>query len=290
MAKVVDGNVHLLAADQEKYPLAPAGGTLPPWARGTHLTAEALLEHMDRAGVDQAMLVHSAVLYGYDNSYTADSAERYPERFVAVGAIDATAPGALDTLEYWVRERGMRGIRFEARGAESGGAWLETPQTVALLEAARRLRVPVGLPTVRMADLGVLRRVLERVPEVSVFLRRLADAPAEDAPPYAGAKGLFAMADLPQLYLTFSHHNIDDAKKGDSTPEAFFDTVIGHFGANRLLWASFFPVNQGPADAPYKGLLDRVRAELAFLDEEARGWLLGESARALFPTLRGLAG
>ena len=291
MAYVVDANVHVIAAGRRRYPVAPLRGKLPAWAGGAHSTAEAFLEHMRIAGVHQAALAHPASVYGYDNSCCLDSASRYPESFVALGAIDVADQEAGAALRWLVEQRGLGAIRFERRDARDPSEWLDAPATMSLWQEAARHRTCVSLPTVRrMSDLPALRRVLERFPTVRVLLRRMAGAPAEDGPPYEAAKDLFALAEFPNVYLTFSQHNIEDARKGKSNPQAFFEAFISKFGARRLMWGSFFPANRATPEAPYKGLVDRVREELSFLQQDDRDWLLGETARNLFPSLRDAAG
>ena len=94
------------------------------------------------------------------------------------------------------------------------------------------------------------------------------------------------IARYPNVYSTFSHLNVKDAAKGKSTPRDFFQTVVDRFGANRLMWASFFPAYKASAEAPVKGLIDYVRAELAFLGQTDLDWVLGETARSLFLSRR----
>ena len=288
MAYVVDTNVHVFATDQERYPLAPSSGKLPPWAEGTHLTAEELLDHMQQAGIHQATLVHSSALYGFDNSYCLDSAERYPESFVSIGAIDVGDDAAGETLSYFADKRAISGVRFERKDGKDAAEWLNSPATTALWELAAKKHISVSLPSLRMSELPTVRQALERFPNVPVYLRRLADAPAEDGPPYDGARELLDLASFPNLYLTFSSHNIEAAKKGKSTPKDFFETFISRFGANHLMWASFFPANTGTPEAPYKGLVDKAREDLSFLGEADLDALLGEAARGLFPSLGGV--
>jgi predicted TIM-barrel fold metal-dependent hydrolase len=88
------------------------------------------------------------------------------------------------------------------------------------------------------------------------------------------------------VYSTFSHLNIKETNRGNSTHQAFFEVFIERFSARRLMWASFFPAYRAAPESPVKGLLDYVRAELAFLPDEDLTWLLGETARSLYPSMR----
>ena len=279
MAYVVDANVHVIASDRQRYPVAPRRGTLPEWAEGS---AEDLLEHMRLAGVDQTILVHSAAIYGNDTSYTLDSAERYPDCFAALVGVDVGASDARDTLSRLVEQHRIAGIRFERGGGQAASEWLDAADTLHLWREAARRGIFVSLPSVRNLE-GVpsLRRVLATFPSVRVVLRQLLGAPYEDA------SELFTLGEFPNVYFTFSLHNIEAARKGTSTPQALFDAFIGRFGADHLMWGSFYPAHRGTPEAPYKGVIDQVRDGLAFLPHTQRDWLLGETARSLFPAFHG---
>jgi predicted TIM-barrel fold metal-dependent hydrolase len=114
--------------------------------------------------------------------------------------------------------------------------------------------------------------------------------PIEDGPPYKAAADLFALAEFPNVYSTFSHLNIDETNKGKSTHQAFFETFIERFGARRLMWASFFPAYRATPEAPIKGLIDHVRAKLSFLTQRDLDLVLGETARDLYPSIRQVSG
>ena len=286
MARIVDTNPHLVAADKQKYEMTPLG-SLPVWAEGdAHLSVEEYLAHMDTAGVDQATLVHPSNVYGFNNSYCADSAAGHPDRFTGVGAIDVNDPKAAESMHYWVEERGMTTVRFEAPG-ESGSdcGWLGVPTTSALWQEAQKLGILVSLASVRMDGLPALKQVLPSFSNVPVLLRRLADVSCEDGPPYNDAQELFDLAKFPNVYMTFSVNNINAAKKGSSTPEAFFGDLLGRFGADHFMWGSFFPANQATPEAPCKGLLDQIVDELSFLPADDRDWMMGEAARKAYPAL-----
>lgn len=283
---IVDTHPHLLAADLKKYPITPIGGTQSEWSKGRHLTAEDLLQHMDEAGVERAVLVQAATVHGYDNSYCADSAQRYPDRFVAVCTIDVLAPDAPDRLSYWVEERGIRGLRLFTTGSnlpETG--WLDDPQTFPVWERSRSLGIPVCVQ-IRLSGLPRLGVVLERFPDVPVLLDHLASPPIEDGPPFAAAQPLFDLAHHPNLYLKFSPHNLQATGKGGPVVQPFFQQLVERFGPRRLMWGSNFPNSrwEGPP-GPYRGLVELAVDSLSFLSEEERRRLLGETALTLYPWL-----
>lgn len=288
MAYVVDTSAHVISENSNRYPFAPRlNGKLPAWSRGReHWTAEELLESMRESGVHQAALVHQTAVYDGDQSYCLDTVKKYPESFVAIGAIEPITRHSLSTMNWLVEQPGIGAIRIEHAEEFDASQWLELPQTMPLWEAAAASGIPLSLPFVTIKHAAMLRRMLERYPTVSVILRRMAGAPTEDGPPYAAAQDLFDLAEFPGVYLVFSRENIRAARKGKSTPEAFFEAFINKFGANRIMWASFFITNVATGDEQYKDVIDEVRQGLSFLSQQDRDWLMGETARRVFPALR----
>jgi L-fuconolactonase len=285
MTYVVDANVHVISADRERYPVAPRRGAPPAWASGS---AEDLLEHMRLAHVDQAVLVHSAAIYGDDHRYTLDSAKRFPDRFAALVGVDVAGAGAAAALRELVAEHHIGGIRLERPDSAPSADWLDGIETRVVLEEAAQQHLFVALPSVRkLESVPALRRLLDRFPTVPVLLRQLLGVPCEDGPPYAAASDVWRLAEFPNVYFSFSLHNVEAARHGNSTPRALFDAFVDRFGADRLMWGSFYPAHPGPPDAPYKGVVDQVHDELSFLPRSARDWMLGGTVRSLFPLLRG---
>jgi L-fuconolactonase len=239
---------------------------------------------MAQAGVNHTLVVATG---DYSDDYIRESARRYSGSFSAIAKLDVSEPDAFGNLELLTRQPEVAGVRFEwrAEGADPSD-WLDAPQTRPLWELADRERIPISLASVRKLEhLPALRRVLERYPDVTVILRRLVQPPVEDGPPYAGAQALFAMAEFPRLYSTFSDLNIEEADAGASTYQAFFGAVVERFGANRLMWASFFPAHRADASAPVGGLMEFVREKLAFLGGSALDWMLGETACSVYPSI-----
>jgi predicted TIM-barrel fold metal-dependent hydrolase len=285
MAVLVDANVHVIARDRRTYPTI--AGKLPDWASDGQ--ADDLLRYMQHSGVQQAVLVQPGPVYGVDHAYCLNCIDRFPTSFAAVGIVDVN--GGRDALAQLRRlaERGISGVRLEYgvhNARVDTSEWLGADDTMRLLDEARRLDLSVGLPHVGMQHLAALRRVLMAYPTLPVILRRMVDVPADEGPPYSAAQPLLRLAEFHNLYLTFHNGNIESSRRGRSTPGAFWGTFVDTFGADHLMWASFYPSHKaGPLD-PYRPLVDRARAELSFLPAPQCDWLFGETARQVFPSLR----
>ena len=75
------------------------------------LNADEFLKLMDGAGVDRAILVQAFGAYRYDNNYVADAAAQHPDHASRSLSSMSLKPDAADQLSYWVKDRGVRGLR-----------------------------------------------------------------------------------------------------------------------------------------------------------------------------------
>jgi L-fuconolactonase len=277
---IVDTHPHVLASDTAKYPVAPLGGVQSEWSRGFTNTVEEFVARMDEAGVERATLVQASTFHGYDNSYVVDSVTKFPDRFVGIACVDPRAPDAAQTLSYWITDRGLRGVRLFTSGStmrEPTADWFADTDLDPFWQRARDLRIPISAQ-MRFASLPLLRRVMDRHPEVTFVLDHLSGPPVDDGPPYAAARNLFDLAAYPQLALKFSKNNLESAGKGASTKEAFVNALISSFGPQRLMWGSNYPATRLHSTASYAEIVADARQQLAFLSPTDQEWLFGRAA------------
>ena len=279
---IVDTHAHAIADDLQRYPISPIDGQQSDWSKEHPVTADELIAHMDRAGVDKTVLVQASSVYGYDNSYVLDSVAAHPDRFVGVCCIDATAPDAPEVLRYMVEKRGMSGVRLFTQNDPS---WIDKEVAKPFWREAARLETPVNVALHR-SGLPNLASAAEQNRDVRILLDHLANSLVDDGPPYKQASPLFDLADHPNIWLKFSTYNLHDSAQGSSTVEQFFQHLVGTFGANRIMWGSNFPASWGSGSGdPYVELVDLARNGLAFLSDADLQMVLGETARSVYPEL-----
>ncbi len=276
---IVDTHVHVVSNDQQKYPRKVTPGASGEWVRD--MTAETLLSLNVQAGIDKTVLVQTYSAYKYDNSYAADCAAKYPGRFLSVCILDPTRSDTPDQLTYWVKRRGMRGMRLFTT-TETEGTWLDDPRTFSLWERAALLGIPICIMAL-FHQIPRVCSVLERFPNVTVALDHLAVPRLSAGSPYDSVQPLFELIRFPNLYLKFSSVNLYSARRGKSTPKEFFTRLIDRFGARRLMWGSNFPATY---DRSLRDQFDLARQELSFLPQEDQRWIFGETALMLWPMLR----
>jgi L-fuconolactonase len=275
---IIESHCHIMSDDQRRYP-RDLGPNPAAWVRD--LTGEDFLKLMDSAGVDRAILVQAFGAYRCDNSYVADVAARFPDRFVAVCIVDALAPDAADQLSYWVKDRGVKGMRVVTWAEPE--TMLDDPRINPLWRRASDLRIPVCVLT-NFHQLSRLARVLERFPGLSLALDHLGLPRLDDGPDFEDEQPLFDLARFPNFYGKFSSWTIAAAaKNGPRGCAEFFRRLIDAFGAHRLMWGSNFPASN---DRSYQGFVQFANEQLGFLFPDEKRWVFGETALRLWPMLR----
>ena len=101
---IIETHCHIISEDQRNYP-RDTGPSPAAWIRD--LPVEEFLRLILDVSVERAILVQAFGAYRYDNRYVADAAAAHPDRFVAVGIVDAVKSDADDKLSYWIKERGL---------------------------------------------------------------------------------------------------------------------------------------------------------------------------------------
>jgi L-fuconolactonase len=278
---IIDIHPHIISDDESRYPPAPLFGKRSDWSQERPCTVDTLIAAMDEAGVAKAAVVHSSTTYGFDNSYVVDGCNRFPDRLVAVGSVDVAAGDAVPVIREWV-DKGLKGLRIFTGGStkDFDPTELENPAAYPAWELLGELGVPmciqtgpVGLPQV--TDLA------RRFPNVNIILDHLGRPDVLDGPPYAHADSLFALSDIPNIYLKLTPRIFGDVTKGEASAQTFFPKVAAAFGANRMAWGSNFPTSPGTlAD-----ILATARAGLASLSESDQDWIFGKTAQGLYPAL-----
>jgi L-fuconolactonase len=277
----IDIHPHIISDDEKRYPPAPLFGKRSDWSQERPNTVEALIQAMDEAGVAKAAVVHSSTTYGFDNSYVVDGCNQYKDRLVAVGSVDMLADDVPAVIKGWA-DKGLAGLRIFTGGStkDFDPSELDNPKAFKAWEMLAELNLPmciqtgpVGLPQVRM--------LAEKFAGVKIILDHLGRPDVLDGAPYAKASSLFALADLPNIYMKLTPRIFGDVQKEQASAETFFPRVVEAFGAQRMAWGSNFPTSPGAL----KDILADAQSGLACLDEEARSWIFGKTAQTLYPGL-----
>lgn len=279
---IIDSHCHILSDDESSYPRSPLGGKESVWAKDRPVTAEGLLERMDRVGIDKAVLVQATTAYGYDNSYVLDSAKRHSDRFTAVGTFDPLADHAGDRLKAGI-ESGLSGVRLFTTGStvSEQGMWFAEESTYEFWEVASSASIPVCLQ-LRLDEKTspVLAQLLHRFPNATVLLDHCGYPAVQDSLADAAAS-LTALSSNAGLHLKLTHRTLEGLDQAGDKATEFLLPVIDAFGADRIAWGSNCPA----AEQPLSELLGLANRVLGALTTDTRADILENTAARLYPAL-----
>ena len=238
-----------------------------------------MLAEMDAAGIAKSVLVQTFLVYGYDNSYAADTAAAHPDT-LRIGVHGRRARRRCARTHALLDSR-ARWTGYACRIVREHGAELDRIGDAAVnptWEAAAELDIPVCV-TVKFYSVPLLAKVLARFPTLRIILDHLGAPPQTTArrfarPTRCGARG--RAEPLPQADVSLIERL---AKWG--VAEAFLRRTIDLFGAERIAWGSNYPTSAGPLS----DLVALAKRELAPFSDAERAAILGGTARSLYRTL-----
>jgi L-fuconolactonase len=260
---LIDTHAHLVSGDIKNYPPAPPSGQINEDTFENPMTVEMLVKAMDDCGVAKALLVQRGSIYGFDNSYVCDSADRFKDRLAAVCAIDGTAPDCAQHVRHWVQSRGAVGIRLMELVRTESLAWLDSESARGAWQTAAELGVPVSVhlfPWNRIEGLKRLGILMNEIPGLSVVLDHFAAIQSDAGPPDHGVDELLekvAVHEGVNVKFTTIPLGRLDAAGVDFRP--LVARVMRLFGSSRMMWGS--DVAQSPGSYDYMVDLGRTAVE-----------------------------
>jgi len=240
------------------------------------ISVELVHKVLDLHGVDRAVLVQP-VFPGEDNSYVADAAAREPEKFAAVCVVDPRKPDAVERLEYWVTERGCRGLRLRPKVAGEERSFGD-PATFPIWEAAERLGIAVNILGT-FDHLGAVAKMANLFPNVPIVIDHLAHPPmpitVDEMQP------LLSLSSIPNVYAKLSgfyYYSATEYPHADCIE--LVRAVYDGFGPGRLLWGSDFP--HVMLRTRYGRALRMIEDVFTWFTVADRQQLMGENALRLY--------
>ena len=271
---VTDAQVHLWEPEHPDRPWPK------PVARPAHrpngFSAEDMLDEMDEAGVDRAIIV-PPTWAGDSNDWALEVAGRYPKRFAVVGRFDAKAQNAKEQLAGWLGQRHMLGVRMSFH-VKPFVDWLQDGSLDWFWAECDRLSLPVMALVPGLTDR--LFAVLERQPKLKLVIPHMA-CPLEmkGRAAFAGLDNLLALAPYPNVTVMVSSapcfsEGVYPFADLHSPLKRIYET----FGPRRMLWGA----DLSRLTSTYRDCLDHFRYGLDFLTEEDKDWILGRALTETF--------
>ena len=299
--KIIDSHVHLvqciagtesngemracgggrgICADGAVYELIPA-----EWNTDT-VTPERVLQVMDEHEVERAVLLQGGFL-GFQNIYSWEAQQKYPDRFLAAGAYDPYSRNRDRVVKHLFEDLALHVVKFEV----STGSGLMANHPVFPLDGEMMEReltfaeehglvfvIDIGKLGSPSSQIDALRRAILRHPGMKfVVCHLLAPKQSELAEMAAGLEALH----LPNVWFDLAslQHNVRPDAAPYPVTRTFIHKAVEIVGAERLLFGTDLPSNL--CHYSYAGMVNTV-AEDTELTAEQRQRILYDNAREVF--------
>lgn len=217
--------------------------------RDDGFTADTLIQEMDRAGIDKALLMQ-AYYYGINNGYVEQAVAQYPHRFAGVGSFDPYIVKRDEVMDALVRRCGFRAFKFEI--SESNGLTGFHPdfrvngaEMEAVCQKAEsddvRLIFDLGKKGTRGFQIDAITDIARRHPGITFVVCHLL-APTRDEELTAWRTNMEKLAACENIFFDVSAlpWNIREPYPYQ-TGARFLRTACDMVGSGRLLWGSDVP-------------------------------------------------
>lgn len=269
---IIDCHAHIYGEDEKKYPTIEKPYR-PPAGKGT---VTHLRETLKTHGVHYATAIHTSTFYRWDNRFTADASRANKDVLVGVCTLDPDDPTSPATLEKYVRECNIRGMR--SIPAQSGR--MDDPGVDKLWATAERLGIVINVLVNRdkRTEIETLCARHSKLQVVIDHCLNLKAGPEQDAI----LADMIALAKVPTLHAKLSFILTGSAEEYPCRDmHAPCREIIQAYGPERCVWGSDFPCELWTPKVTYAQHLRIFTYELG-LDDETRRHVLGKTAKRLW--------
>lgn len=280
---VIDSHMHVWSDDLVAFPYAHPfdKAYVPGIAPGN---VETLVQEMDQLGVDNCVLIQ-AIQHGWDNRYIASCLKKYPKRFRAHGLMDPTLTGLAATLEMWMTQYGLSGMRINPVYYVGKEQWIDSAEHKLLWKKAEQLGAVFNY-FITPPQLARLETMIKLFPGVQIVIDHEARVNIALPDPMPDFKKLLALAAYPNVSVKVS----ELANLSPSHLYPFAETypwilrMMDAFGPDRLLWGTGFPGAAARAEVMWATgpqELDLIRTKIGFKPEDVPK-ILGRNAARIW--------
>lgn len=300
--KIIDAHAHVvqcIAGTGSQGELRPCGGGKAVYATGSTIqmlppeigeydaSPEALLRVMDAHGVEKAVLLQGNY-FGFQNLYTWEAAQAYPDRFAAAASYDPFSFQVEKIKAHLFDELGFKVVKLEM----SSGSGLMANHTVVDLDGEvmhRAYRHAADRGLIFVMDIGrpgsvswqvdALSRAVARYPEMKFVLCHLLAPQLGDGETLKRALDKLA---LPNVWFDLAALCLNSRPETYPYPTArgYLRDAVDIVGADRLLWGSDMP--SAMTRDSYRHLIDFAALHPGLTDREKEDILYNNAQKLFF--------
>jgi L-fuconolactonase len=262
---IVDAQVHIWAASTPERPWASRHAP----HRATPITAEELLGEMKIAGIDRTVLVPPS-FEGDRNDVVIAAAQKYPEKFAAMGRFDPESPDVLEQIATLRQTPGLLGMRFTFHRTSMRPLLVDGKMN-AVWAAAEKAGVPIMM-LVKHPDLHFIDAVAGRHPGLRLIIDHLGLNGTKDEAGLGEFDQLLALAKRPNVAVKTS---CLPEFTTDKYPYKFWHPYLKRvhesFGPKRMFWGS----DLSRLPCPLKDCVTAFTEHLPFFSAADMEWIMG---------------
>ena len=299
--KIIDAHAHVvqyIAGTGSQGELRACGGGKAIYATGQSFqmipeeigeydaTPEALLKIMDAHGVEKAVLLQGNY-FGFQNLYTYEAMQKYPDRFTGAATYDPFCVQADRIKKHLFEELNFKIIKFEV---SNGSGLMSYHPTVdldgevmnqAYTHAAKHgltFVIDIGRPGNNCWQVDALRNAILRYPEMNFVICHLLAPQLGDGELLK--RSLEKLA-LPNVWFDLAALCLNSKPETYPYPTAmeYVKSGVDIVGADRLMWGSDIP--SAMTRDTYQHFIDFV-AENPKLSESDRRKIFYDNAKQLY--------
>ena len=301
--RYIDSHSHVWTNDVSSFPPLDgvavgdddAGWSIESW------TGECILRAAAPSGVGRVVLIGHGLIYGYDNAYMLECAQRHPGKFRVVAQIDDRRPPMeLASTMRSLLQQGVTGFRlspseFGKPFGRTRDDWLSTDGMQTMWKTAAETRQAMcGLVNVGDA-LDEWEQMVAQHPQTVAVIDHFSRIGVDGSISQEDVERLCALARYPNLYVKVSaFYALGQATAPYRDMLPFLRRLVEAFGAKRLMWGSDCPYqihqhqppfnpNATPGEVgSYDSSIAVVRDHADFLSAPEKEQILGLTAERVF--------
>lgn len=261
--KIIDAHAHVIeriAGFGRRGELRAIGKGRARWATGEEIqmipsglgdrdfTGETLISLMDKYSVEKAVLLQGS-FYGFQNEYTHEVAEKYPERFKAAGTFDPFCRERDLLLDRLLNKMKLKIIKFEV---SSGGGLTGYHKDFELdgevfsdifqriYEKGNTLVLDIGSPGMESFQVKAVKNIAKKYPAMRIVLCHLLAPTLGDA---AALESSLKELKLSNVWLDLAAvpWNVAPEVYPYNTAREYIRTARNIVGAEKLIWGTDVP-------------------------------------------------
>lgn len=263
---------------------------MPPSFDDSVSSPEILMEYMDWAHIDAAVLQQSA-MYGDFNEYLSNLVDKYPDKFVAFAFVDPRdGPKALEKLEWVSTDLNLVGIKLEPPDTPF---WLDADEYLPYWEKVAKLNLLAAVdlgwdPPVNPYNfqLKQMENVIKRFPEMTAIILHLGVSYLCDQAqqyPFPILQQTLTLGKYPNVWFELA--GLQEFCEGQEYPfpraQEIVKAAVEQVGAQRIVWGTDYPgiLCEGTT---YHQCLNLIKNHCSFLSDADKALILGDTASKLY--------